>query len=100
MDVVVGNSSSGLYEAPSFGVPTVNIGERQRGRLKAASVTDCSVERGAIKAAILGALAGGRMPAANTYGDGHASEKIVVVLKSIPEPAQLLQKKFIDLAPA
>src|SRR6185503_441172 len=46
MDAVVGNSSSGLYEAPSFGVPTVNIGDRQSGRLKAESVFDCAAERG------------------------------------------------------
>ena len=98
MDAVVGNSSSGLYEAPSFGVPTVNIGERQSGRLKAASVTDCAPERGAITAAIRSALTKGRLAAANPYGDGHASEKILAVLKSVTEPAQLLQKKFIDLA--
>ena len=100
MDAVVGNSSSGLYEAPSFGVPTVNIGDRQSGRLKAASVTDCAPERGAIAAAVHRALTNGRRPAENPYGDGHASEKILAVLKSVTDPAQLLQKKFIDLASA
>ena len=49
---VVGNSSSGLLEAPAFGVGTVNIGSRQCGRLKASSVVDCAPERGSIRAAI------------------------------------------------
>ena len=57
VDAVVGNSSSGLYEAPSFGIPTVDIGERQRGRLAAASVIHCEPTRAAIAAAIDRALA-------------------------------------------
>ena len=52
VDGVVGNSSSGLAEAPSLGVGTVNIGDRQRGRLKASSVIDCPPDRAAIFAAI------------------------------------------------
>jgi UDP-N-acetylglucosamine 2-epimerase (non-hydrolysing)/GDP/UDP-N,N'-diacetylbacillosamine 2-epimerase (hydrolysing) len=54
---VAGNSSSGLYEAPSFDVPTVNIGRRQEGRLRAGSVIDCAPERSAIGAALQQALA-------------------------------------------
>jgi UDP-hydrolysing UDP-N-acetyl-D-glucosamine 2-epimerase len=98
MDLVVGNSSSGLYEAPSFGIPTVNVGARQKGRLRAASVIDCPAERNAIGDAIRAALARGRRPTENPYGDGHASERIVAVLKSLIDPRQLLVKRFVDIA--
>ena len=93
-DLVIGNSSSGLYEAPSFGVPTVNIGDRQKGRLRAASVIDCAPDRAAIGAAIALALTRNCAGTRNPYGDGHASERIVSALKSIGDPATLLKKKF------
>jgi UDP-hydrolysing UDP-N-acetyl-D-glucosamine 2-epimerase len=95
-DAVIGNSSSGLYEAPSFGIATVDIGDRQKGRLRADSVFHCAPERAAIRAAIDAALARGRQPTVNPYGDGHASEKIVVALKALGDPRRLLQKGFID----
>jgi UDP-N-acetylglucosamine 2-epimerase len=98
MDVVVGNSSSGLYEAPSFGIPTVNIGDRQKGRPRAASVIDCPPRRAAIGDAIAAARARGRQPTKNPYGDGHASERIVAVLKALAEPKRLLIKRFVDIA--
>jgi UDP-hydrolysing UDP-N-acetyl-D-glucosamine 2-epimerase len=98
MDAVAGNSSSGLYEAPSFGIPTVNVGDRQRGRLRAHSVIDCAAERGAIHAALTQARARGRTSVTNPYGDGHASERIVEALKSIAEPRALLRKSFVDCA--
>ena len=100
MDAVVGNSSSGLYEAPSFGIPTVNIGDRQKGRERAASVFDCAPRRDAIRAAIDRALARGRQPTVNPYGDGHTSERIVSVLKSLDDPKALLAKSFVDIAAA
>lgn len=100
MDAVVGNSSSGLYEAPSFGIPTVNIGDRQKGRLRAASVLDCLPERAAIGAAIAAALARGRRATINPYGDGHASERIVAVLKTLGDPRRLLRKSFADIPAA
>jgi UDP-hydrolysing UDP-N-acetyl-D-glucosamine 2-epimerase len=93
-DVMVGNSSSGLYEAPSFGIPTVNVGDRQKGRLRASSIIDCAPEREAIQAAITLALARDCSDAVNPYGDGHSSERIVAVLKEIAEPARLLKKSF------
>ena len=55
-DAVVGNSSSGILETPAFGVPTVNIGDRQRGRLRTRSIIDCEPDNGAIVAAIQKAL--------------------------------------------
>lgn len=94
---VIGNSSSGLYEAPSFAVPTVNIGTRQQGRPRAASVIDCPPEREAIAAAIGKALAMDCSGVTNPYGDGHASERIVAVLGDIPDFRELLAKPFHDL---
>jgi UDP-hydrolysing UDP-N-acetyl-D-glucosamine 2-epimerase len=92
MDVVIGNSSSGLAEAPSFGIPTVNIGERQSGRLKADSVFDTAPRRNDIRDALTRARARGRRETINPYGDGHSSDKIVAVLKTITDPAGLLRK--------
>jgi UDP-hydrolysing UDP-N-acetyl-D-glucosamine 2-epimerase len=96
MDIVVGNSSSGLYEAPSFAIPTVNIGRRQDGRLRARSVIDCAPERAAIAHAIHSGLARGRQPVQNPYGDGDASRRLVAVLAGV-NPRQLLDKDFRDL---
>ena len=96
MDAVIGNSSSGLYEAPSFGIPTVNIGDRQKGRLRATSVIDCPPQRDAIRTAVDAALARGKRKTVNPYGDGHASERIIAALKSIGDPKLLLRKRFVD----
>lgn len=96
VNAVVGNSSSGLYEAPSFRIPTVNIGDRQRGRLRAASVIDCVAERRAIEAAVRRALTLDCTGVTNPYGDGHASERIVAVLRNLGDPRQLVHKRFVD----
>lgn len=93
-DAVVGNSSSGLYEAPSLHVPTVNIGDRQRGRLAADSVLNCAAERNAILAAIERAMTLDCSGTTNPFGDCHAAERIVAVLKALPPAAQLLKKPF------
>ena len=84
VDAVVGNSSSGLYEAPSLGVPSVDIGERQRGRLAAASVLHCEPQRDAISAAIGRASRLGRTAVENPYGDGDSARRIVDVLRRLP----------------
>lgn len=97
---VIGNSSSGLYEAPSFAVPTVNIGTRQQGRPRAASVIDCPPEREAIGLAIREALTLDCSGVTNPYGDGHTSERIVAVLRQIPDFRALLAKPFHDLRPS
>ena len=102
VDAVVGNSSSGLYEAPSFGKPTVNIGDRQKGRLQAASVINCAPTVGEIGKAIVLALAADCSATANStvnpYGDGNSSVRIKDGLKNIAEPSALLKKHFFDLA--
>lgn len=97
VDAVVGNSSSGLYEAPSLKKPTVNIGDRQAGRLRASSVIDCAVDVDAILAAIAAAAAMDCSDTENPYGDGDSSRRILAVLRAIPDPARLSMKSFCDL---
>ncbi|MHC0055498.1 UDP-N-acetylglucosamine 2-epimerase [Actibacterium sp. D379-3] len=99
-DLVLGNSSSGLAEAPSFGIPTVNIGDRQARRVRAASVIDCAPEAGAIRAAIDTALAGDWSGTVNSYGDGQAAPRIVAHLAAVQDPAALIRKSFEDLTHA
>lgn len=101
VDGVIGNSSSGLAEVPSFRIGTVDIGDRQRGRLKAPSVISCAPERLEIVAAIqrlyssdfLHLLADSRSP----YGDGGAADRIVAVLRDV-DLRDILKKKFFDVA--
>lgn len=95
-DAVVGNSSSGLYEAPSFGTPTVNIGTRQSGRLKAQSVIDCAAQTDAIAAALHQAFSYGRQQTSNPYGDGKATARILDILMRPWDLRQLLAKSFVD----
>lgn len=100
VDGVVGNSSSGLLEAPSFGIGTVNIGTRQRGRLRAESVIDCEPTRASISAAI-DTLYSPRFrerarQVRNPYGDGGATARILAVLASHPLEG-LTKKSFHDM---
>jgi GDP/UDP-N,N'-diacetylbacillosamine 2-epimerase (hydrolysing) len=100
VDGVVGNSSSGLAEAPSLGVGTVNIGDRQRGRLKADSVIDCPPQRDAILAAIRQlydpAFRQVVAQAVNPYGQGGASDKIVRALQTVALDG-IVKKSFHNL---
>jgi len=96
--VVIGNSSSGIIEVPSFNVPTVNVGVRQLGRLAAKSVINCSPDQTSISKAITNALEGSYTTAGekiiNPYGQGDASSQIISWLKT----AKLnLMKTFYDL---
>lgn len=101
VDAVVGNSSSGLTEVPSFKKGTINIGDRQRGRLKADSVVDCEPTRTSILAALRhletpdfkSRLANSQNP----YGFGGASAAIVRTLEQTPLEGLLLKKRFHDL---
>lgn len=94
VDAVVGNSSSGLYEAPSFGVPTVDIGDRQKGRLAAASVIRCAADAGAIADAVRAALTLDCAGVVNPYGDGFSAGRIVQALRDAPPRAALVAKAF------
>lgn len=100
VDAVVGNSSSGLFEAPAFATPTVNIGARQQGRPRAASVIDCPVDSRSIRFAIEQAFASGRREVANPYGDGRSAERILSVLVGIEDYRALLIKRFFDVESA
>lgn len=97
VDAVVGNSSSGLYEAPSLCVPTVNIGDRQKGRLLATSVVSCAPRAADIASAIDAALALDCSGTVNPYGDGHSAARIVGQLAAVGDPRALLRKPFFDL---
>jgi UDP-N-acetylglucosamine 2-epimerase (non-hydrolysing)/GDP/UDP-N,N'-diacetylbacillosamine 2-epimerase (hydrolysing) len=94
VDMVVGNSSSGLYEAPSFAIPTVNIGNRQRGRLAAPSVLHCEPTAADISAALAKAWTLDCSDVVNPYGDGHSSARIIEALKRLPDAPVLLKKAF------
>ena len=98
-DAMVGNSSSGLIEAPSFEFPVVNIGDRQRGRLRGENVVDVGFGREEILHGIEAALAP-RFRArlrgmSNPYGDGHAAARIVKFLREVPLDRRLVQKRAI-----
>jgi UDP-N-acetylglucosamine 2-epimerase (non-hydrolysing)/GDP/UDP-N,N'-diacetylbacillosamine 2-epimerase (hydrolysing) len=97
VDAVVGNSSSGLYEAPSFKIPTVNIGDRQKGRLQAASVINCEPVAESIIVAIQKAFAMDCTAVVNPFGDGDSSQRIKDVLKSVPLNEDLIKKHFFDI---
>ncbi len=97
VDVMVGNSSSGLYEAPSFRIPTVNIGERQASRLRADSVLDCPPKSAAILQTIRRAFRHDCSHTVNPYGDGHASLRIAATIARILPKLKGTRKKFCDL---
>ena len=101
VDVVIGNSSSGLLEAPTLKKPVVNIGNRQQGRLRAESIIDCEENA----QAIIESIGKGLSPefkklsenAVNPYGQGNASFKIKEYLKKI-SLKNILVKKFYDMS--
>lgn len=98
---MVGNSSSGIIEAASFKLPVVNIGNRQRGRLRARNVVDVGYARAEIVAGLNSALApgfrAGLADLINPYGDGHAAEKIVAELCAVELNDELLLKHFHEM---
>ena len=98
-DAVVGNSSSGILEAPAVGVPSINIGDRQLGRLRAASIIDCPADSAAILAALENIFAGRFHPNPSLvppYGLGGASGRIAGTLQKI-DLRQAFPKYFHDL---
>ena len=100
VDACVGNSSSGLTEAPTFKVGTINIGDRQRGRIRANSVIDCDPTKESILAAIK-KLYSRKFQAIlqntkNPYGEGGAAKKIKNILKEA-DLTNILKKEFYDI---
>jgi GDP/UDP-N,N'-diacetylbacillosamine 2-epimerase (hydrolysing) len=100
VDAVVGNSSSGLAEAPSMGIATINIGDRQKGRLSASSVIHCEPTqqsiRGALGKVFDPSFASTLTSTINPYGSGGASEKIAKIIKN-HDLKNLLKKSFFNL---
>ena len=100
MDAVVGNSSSGIAEAPTFKIGTINIGDRQKGRIKASSVIDCQPNKKDIQKAFEKLYSNDFQESLkrtkNPYGDGIASKKIVDILKNI-ELTEIVKKHFYDI---
>jgi len=100
VDAVVGNSSSGIIEAPSLKVATVNIGDRQKGRIKAVSVIDCLPDSQSILAALQKVYQKDFLNVCqsieNPYGNGGASAKISQIISSIPLDG-LITKPFYDI---
>lgn len=94
VDAVVGNSSSGLYEAPSLGVSTVDVGNRQAGRLAASSVLRVTPERAAICQTIDAAFALDCSGVVNPYGDGRTAPRVIAALHDLPARGELLHKQF------
>lgn len=99
---MVGNSSSGIVEAPSFGLPVVNIGTRQQGRLRAANVVDIGCGREEIASAVRRAISSEFRQTlrglANPHGDGHGAERIIARLSEVELDTRLVRKRFHDSA--
>jgi UDP-N-acetylglucosamine 2-epimerase (non-hydrolysing)/GDP/UDP-N,N'-diacetylbacillosamine 2-epimerase (hydrolysing) len=99
--LLVGNSSSGIMESPSLSLPCVNIGRRQRGRVRARNIIDCAAEPAAIEQAMARALSPEFRPGLagleNPYGDGTAGERIAGVLSRIDLDERLLRKRALPL---
>ena len=100
INAVVGNSSSGLAEAPSFNIGTINIGDRQKGRIKASSVIDCKPSKNSIQQAFIKLFTKEFQKSLKTnknpYGDGCASQEIIKVIKEL-DLKNILKKSFYDL---
>ena len=100
VDAVVGNSSSGLLEAPSFKIGTINIGDRQKGRIKAESVINSEVNKTSILKSFSKLYSKAFQDlieeSKNPYGDGIASRKIIEIIKN-EDLRNILKKSFYDL---
>lgn len=98
---MIGNSSSGLVEAPTFKLPVVNIGTRQNGKIKASNVIDCDFDSTAITVALQQATSddfrANLSMLTNPYGDGRAGQRIAKILATLTLDNRLLRKRFIDL---
>jgi len=97
-EFVIGNSSSGILEVPFFRKPTINIGDRQKGRLRHKSIIDTKYSEEAIILGINEALSEGFQESIKNmeykFGDGHAAERIVEILKDIDIDEKLMQKEL------
>lgn len=99
VDLVLGNSSSGILEVPYFNIPTINIGDRQTGRLMSQSVIQCSNKyediQKALNLSLDSAFAKAIQKQSLIYGNGTATQQIIKVLKNFTKAS--LKKPFYDL---
>ncbi len=99
-EALIGNSSAGVTDAPTLGVPAVNVGGRQDGMLKARNVIDCAAEETAVFSALRRALRPGFRASLNAlknpYGDGKACARIAAALATLPLGPGILRKSFYD----
>ena len=93
-DALVGNSSAGFYEAPCFGIPVINISDRQKGRM-GWNIATVPADTSQINDAIKSCIDAPKSIGPGLYGDGHAAERIAKVIGGIKDPRALLRKKFI-----
>jgi GDP/UDP-N,N'-diacetylbacillosamine 2-epimerase (hydrolysing) len=100
VDAMIGNSSSGIVESPSWKIPTINIGDRQEGRLQAKSIINALPEYNSIKKALKKLHSSKFQQKITTvkspYGSGNTSDKIIKILKQT-DLTSILKKKFYDL---
>jgi GDP/UDP-N,N'-diacetylbacillosamine 2-epimerase (hydrolysing) len=100
VDAVVGNSSSGIIEAPSFRIGTINIGDRQRGRIRTGSIIDCKPVRNDIRRALKKLYSDefkeGLKDVINPYGDGNTAVQIATTLRNY-DLNSILKKRFFDM---
>lgn len=102
VNIVIGNSSSGIIEVPSFGIPTINIGDRQEGRFAPATVIQCECNKNTIGLAIEQGLSEVFLESVkgyvNPYGSGNTAHKIVEILENVNlKEKQYIKKKFFDI---
>jgi GDP/UDP-N,N'-diacetylbacillosamine 2-epimerase (hydrolysing) len=95
VDIMLGNSSSGIIEAATFNLPVVNVGERQRNRERSGNVTDVAPQRDAVERSVATVLTAPRGPWKNIYGDGGAGVRIVQLLETLPLSASLMLKSNV-----
>lgn len=100
-DLVMGNSSSGIYEVPFFHIPTINIGNRQKDRLHGETVIDCGSEIEEIESAFQKAVSKSFIDKCkdeeNIFGDGHAASKIVAIIGKVLDQGISTEKSFYDV---
>jgi GDP/UDP-N,N'-diacetylbacillosamine 2-epimerase (hydrolysing) len=100
--LLIGNSSSGIIESPSFKIPVINVGNRQRGRMRSKNILDVDFSIQGIKKAIKKSLTDKKFKDSikrikNPYGDGFSSDKILDVLKKLKSKSKLINKTFFDI---
>ena len=96
IDCVVGNSSSGITEVASYGIPTVNVGDRQKGRVCASSVINVEYKADQIRLCIINSLSLDCINIINPYGDGKSALRMINILKRV-NIEDLSRKEFYDI---